>query len=207
METVNFLICSMKLGYCAKETICTCQRHRDYGRASFICRSGIGICRREYRNGSRLPPACMYSHGTCALPRPDSGHAVKEHRDIPSAYPDSRLADEACPAHVFHVLYMPTSVWKKKSFSYQHHINCSQDAQFPNFTPKGSTIQLWCWRNYISQHIYATTTYTIWVILVTSFRWKTNPKLLLYLTICIPYISWGPSFSSMALNPKGPKHN
>ena len=61
---------------------------------------------------------------------------------MPSAYPDSRLADETCPAHVFHVLYMPTSVWKKKSFSYQHHINCSQDAQFPNFTPKGSTIQL-----------------------------------------------------------------
>ena len=31
--------------------------------------------------------------------RPNPGHAIKGHRDIPSTYPDSRSSDEACPAY------------------------------------------------------------------------------------------------------------
>ena len=53
-----------------------------------------------YPKAPRLLPACALSHGARALNCPDLGHATKEHRDTPSAYPDSRSADETCPAHL-----------------------------------------------------------------------------------------------------------
>ena len=40
-----------------------------------------------YPEAPRLLPTCSLSHGTCALNRPDQGHAIKAHRDIPLAHP------------------------------------------------------------------------------------------------------------------------
>ena len=55
-----------------------------------------------YPKAPRLLPACALSHGARALNYPDLGHATKEHRDTPSAYPDSdrqmKLARPICKA-------------------------------------------------------------------------------------------------------------
>ena len=69
----------------------------------WLCRSGIMWRRYIPRLLDCFPHACSameQAHLIDLLNHPDLGHATKEDRDTPSAYPDSRSADETCPAYL-----------------------------------------------------------------------------------------------------------